>query len=63
MININAKIKKDKKNYNVDVSPTGFNLDMIGDKKNVRIKLKLKDTETLYSMSEFKLLPLNQDFI
>ena len=42
MINVNAKIKKDKENYNVDVSPTGFLLDMIGDKKNVRIKLKLK---------------------
>ena len=62
MINVNAKIKKDKENYNVDVSPTGFLLDMIGDKKKRAYKIKVKDNETLYSMSEFKLLPPKSRF-
>ena len=57
MVNINAEIKIDKKNYNVDVSPTGFNLDMIGDKKKRAYKIKVQKNETIYSMSEFKLLP------
>ncbi|WP_440655580.1 hypothetical protein [Candidatus Pelagibacter sp. HIMB1509] len=62
MINVNAKLKKDKENFNVDVSPTGFLLDMIGDKKKRAYKIKVKKNETLYSMSEFKLLPPKSRF-
>lgn len=57
MINVNAKLKKNKESYNVDISPTGFLLDMIGDKKKRAYKIKVKKNETIYSMSEFKLLP------
>ena len=51
MVNINAEIKIDKKNYNVDVSPTGFNLDMIGHKKKRAYKIKVQKNETIYSLS------------
>ena len=63
MTNINAKIKKDKKNYNVDISPTGFNLDMIGDKKKRAYKIKVKEIKHFILCQNLSFFRLNQDFI
>jgi hypothetical protein len=57
-----AEIRKNNEIYKVDISPTGFLLDMIGDKKKRAYKVKVKKNSTIYSMSEFKLLPPKSRF-
>ncbi len=46
-----------EKNYNVEISPTGFNLDMIGDYNKRAYKVKVKGGKKIFGVKEFKLLP------
>ena len=56
-ISVKGKLSIDSKNYNVRISPTGLNLDMIGHIDKRAFKLKVLDGKKIYGMSEFKLLP------
>lgn len=56
-VSVPAEIWHNDRKYKVDLSPTGLNLDMIGDAKKRAFKVKVKKGDTLFGMSEFKLLP------
>lgn len=56
-VSVPAEIWHNDKKYKVNLSPTGLNLDMIGDAKKRAFKVKVKKGDTLFGMSEFKLLP------
>lgn len=56
-ISVKAKITINKKSYNVRLSPTGLNLDMIGSIDKRAYKVEVLEGKKIYGMSEFKLLP------
>ena len=56
-ISVKAKLKVGGQSYNVKLSPTGLNLDMIGSIDKRAYKVKVSDGKKIYGMSEFKLLP------
>ncbi len=53
----NGLLINNDEHFDVVVSPTGFNLDLIGDLNKRAFKLKVKDDGKLFGMNEFKLLP------
>ena len=56
-ITVKAQLSIDSKTYNVELSPTGLNLDMIGNYDKRAYKVKVLDGKKIYGMQEFKLLP------
>ena len=56
-ISVKAKLTVGGQTYNVKLSPTGLNLDMIGSINKRAYKVKVSDGKKIYGMSEFKLLP------
>lgn len=56
-IEVNAKITLNDNIYRVKISPTGQNLDMIGDPNKRAYKVKVLDGKKIFGMPEFKILP------
>jgi len=56
-LEVNASLRLLGKTYKVQLSPTGQNLDMIGDPNKYAYKVKVKDEDRIYGMKEFKLIP------
>lgn len=56
-ISVKAKLTVNKETYKVKLSPTGLNLDMIGNIDKRAYKVKVSDGKKIFGMSEFKLLP------
>ena len=56
-ISIRANLNLNNQKYEVKLSPTGLNLDMIGDKDKRAYKAKVLNGKKIFGMSEFKLLP------
>jgi hypothetical protein len=56
-IEAKAKITIDEIEYEVKISPTGQNLDMIGSSEKRAYKVEVKGGQKIFGMKEFKLLP------
>ena len=56
-VKVNAKLTIGPEVYKVKLSPTGMNLDMIGDINKRAYKVKVLEGKKIYGMEEFKLLP------
>ena len=56
-ISVKGKITIGSETYDVKLSPTGLNLDMIGSIDKRAFKVKVSKGKKIYGMSEFKLLP------
>ena len=56
-ITVKGNFSVGSKKYKVKVSPTGLNLDMIGDIDKRAYKIKVLEGEKIYGMKEFKLIP------
>lgn len=56
-VSVKANLSIGSKVYKVKLSPTGQNLDMIGDINKRAYKVKVLEGKKIYGMQEFKLLP------
>ena len=56
-VSVKAKLSIGSKVYKVKLSPTGLNLDMIGNINKRSYKVKVLEGKKIYGMEEFKLLP------
>jgi len=56
-VSVKAKLSVGSRTYNVKLSPTGQNLDMIGSIDKRAFKVKVMEGKKIYGMQEFKLLP------
>ena len=56
-IRVNAKLSIGNNQYKVRLSPTGQNLDMIGDINKRAYKVRVLEGKKIYGMEEFKLIP------
>ena len=56
-ISVKANFQLDNQQFEVRLSPTGQNLDMIGDNNKRAFKVKVLNNKKILGMSEFKLLP------
>jgi hypothetical protein len=56
-VSVKANLSIGSKIYKVRLSPTGQNLDMIGDINKRAFKVKVLEGKKIYGMQEFKLLP------
>ena len=56
---VKAKLSLNSEMYEVELSPTGQNLDMIGSINKRAYKVRVLEGKKIYGMEEFKLLPPN----
>ncbi|MFL2765700.1 MAG: CotH kinase family protein [Paracoccaceae bacterium] len=56
-VSVSASLLVNDKQYDVKISPTGYNLDMIADPQKRAFKVKVKGGDKPFGLSEFKLLP------
>ena len=62
-VSVSASLSLDDKQYDVKISPTGYNLDMIANPQKRAFKVKVKGGDKPFGLSEFKLLPLKPEII
>jgi len=56
-LDVEANLTIQGEKYKIELSPTGQNLDMIGDPNKYAYKVTVKDGDRIYGMKEFKLIP------